>query len=398
MIRRAYAHLMTDTRLSDRITQIGTSATMAITQTAREMRAAGRDVISLSAGEPDFETPEHIRQAATHAMNSGATRYTAVDGIPELKAAIIEKFRRDNSLTYTADQINVSPGGKPVIFNALAVTVGPGDEVIIPAPCWVSYPDMVKLCGGTPIVVPCGAATGFKITASALAEAITPRTKWVMLNSPSNPTGAAYTANELRALAEVLRAHPGVMILCDDIYEHLVYDDFSFATMAQVAPDLSDRILTMNGVSKAYAMTGWRIGYGGGPDWLIKAMRKYMGQTTSNPASVSQWAAVAALNGDQSFLDDWRATYAARRDRIVQRLNAMPGVSCLVPPGAFYAFADITAVTDDDAGFALRLLEETAVATVPGSAFHAPGHIRLSYAAAMPDLDAAMDRLGGFLN
>ena len=388
---------MTDTRLSDRITRIGASATMAITQTAREMRAAGRDVISLSAGEPDFETPEHIRRAATDAMNSGATRYTAVDGIPVLKEAIIQKFQRDNDLTYTVNQINASPGGKPVIFNALAVTVGPGDEVIIPAPCWVSYPDMVKLCGGTPIVVPCSAATGFKITADALAAAITPRTKWVMLNSPSNPTGAAYTADELRALAEVLRAHPQVMILCDDIYEHLVYDDFSFATMAQVAPDLFDRTLTMNGVSKAYAMTGWRIGYAGGPNWLIAAMRKYMGQTTSNPASVSQWAAVAALNGDQNFLESWRSTYAARRDRVVARLNAMDGVSCLIPPGAFYAFADISDVTNDDAGFALRLLEKTGVATVPGSAFHAPGHIRLSYAAAMSELDSAMDRLDGFL-
>ena len=370
---------------------------MAITQTAREMRAAGRDVISLSAGEPDFETPEHIRRAATKAMNSGATRYTAVDGIPELKDAIIQKFQRDNDLTYSAAQINVSPGGKPVIFNALAVTVGPEDEVIIPAPCWVSYPDMVRLCGGNPIVVPCGASTGFKITADALSAVITSRTKWVMLNSPSNPTGAAYTVDELEALADVLRANPQIMILCDDIYEHLVYDDFSFATMAQIAPDLFDRTLTMNGVSKAYAMTGWRIGYGGGPDWLIAAMRKYMGQTTSNPASISQWAAVAALNGDQSFLDGWRTTYATRRDRVVTRLNAMPEVACLVPPGAFYAFADISAVTDDDAGFALRLLEETGVATVPGSAFHAPGHIRLSYAAAMSDLEAAMDRLDDFL-
>ena len=389
---------MTDTRLSNRITRIGASATMAITQTARDMRGSGRDVISLSAGEPDFETPEHIRQAAALAMNSGATRYTAVDGIPEIKEAIIQKFQRDNNLTYTAEQINVSPGGKPVIFNALAVTVEPGDEVIIPAPCWVSYPDMVKLCGGTPVVVPCGVKTGFKITADTLASVITPRTKWVMLNSPSNPTGAAYTADELRALADVLRGHPKVMILSDDIYEHLVYDDFKFATMAEVAPDLFDRTLTMNGVSKAYAMTGWRIGYGGGPGWLIAAMRKYMGQTTSNPASISQWAAVAALNEDQSFLENWRKTYAARRDTVVARLNAMSGVSCLTPPGAFYAFADISAVTSDDAKFALQLLEETGVATVPGSAFYAPGHIRLSYAAAISELDAAMDRLGEFLN
>jgi len=343
---------------------------MAITQTARDMRAKGRDVISLSAGEPDFDTPLHIRDAAIEAMNSGQTRYTAVDGIPELKDAIIQKFSRDNQLEYSADQINVSPGGKPVIFNAFAVTVGAGDEVIIPAPCWVSYPDMVKLCGGVPIIVPCGSDTGFKLTAKALEAAITPKTKWLMLNSPSNPTGAAYTADELSALADVLRAHPQILILTDDIYEHLVYDDFSFSTIAQVAPDLFDRTLTM---------------------------RKYMGQTTSNPASVSQWAAVAALNGDQSFLNDWRRTYEGRRNRIVSRLNEMPGVSCLTPPGAFYAFADISKITDNDAAFALKLLEETGLATVPGSAFYSPGHIRLSYAAATSELDAAMDRLNKFL-
>ncbi len=388
---------MTDTRLTDRITAIGASATMVITQTAREMKAAGRDIVSLSAGEPDFDTPEHIRAAAVTAMDAGATRYTAVDGIAELKTAIIAKFERDNDLRFNPSEINVSPGGKPVIFNALAVTVGSGDEVIIPAPCWVSYPDMVRLCGGTPIVVACGSQTGFKLTADALEAVITPRTKWLMLNSPSNPTGAAYTADELQALAEVLRAHPQIMVLSDDIYEHLVYDGFAFATMAQVAPDLGDRTVTMNGVSKAYAMTGWRIGYAGGPEWLIAAMRKYMGQTTSNPASISQWAAVAALNGPQDFLDGWRTTYAARRDHVVARLNAMQGVSCLTPPGAFYAFADISAVTDDDAGFALRLLEDTGVATVPGSAFYAPGHIRISYAAAMEDLDIALDRLEAFL-
>jgi len=370
---------------------------MAITQTARDMRARGRDVISLSAGEPDFETPEHIRRAATEAMNRGATRYTAVDGIPELKQAIVEKFKRDNALRYEVSQITVAPGGKPVLFNALAVTVSTGDEVIIPAPCWVSYPAMVRLCGGTPIVVSCQSATGFKLTPEALESAITPKTKWLMLNSPSNPTGAAYSVDELRALAEVLRRYPHVLILCDDIYEHLVYDDFKFATMAQVAPDLFDRTLTMNGVSKAYAMTGWRIGYGGGPEWLIMAIRKYIGQTTSNPASISQWAAVTALNGDQSFLDDWRATYAKRRNQLVARLNAMPGISCLTPPGAFYAFADVSKITDDDAAFALRLLEQTGFASVPGSAFHSPGHIRISYAAALCELDAAMDRLSEFL-
>ena len=388
---------MTDARLSDRISRIGASATMAITQTAREMRANGRDVISLSAGEPDFDTPEHIRRAAIEAMNKGETRYTAVDGVPELKSAIIDKFKRDNGLSYTAEQITVAPGGKPVLFNALAVTVGAGDEVIIPAPCWVSYPAMVKLCGGAPIIVPCHAETGFKLKAEALEAVITPKTKWLMLNSPSNPTGAAYTAEELRALAEVLREHPQVMILCDDIYEHLVYDDFTFATMAQVAPDLFDRTLTMNGVSKAYAMTGWRIGYGGGPDWLIAAIRKYMGQTTSNPASISQWAAVAALNGDQSFLQRWRETYAKRRDQLVARLNDMPGIRCLTPPGAFYAFADVSDITENDADFALKLLEDTGFASVPGSAFYAPGHIRISYAAALSELDSAMDRLNGFL-
>ena len=388
---------MTDTRLSDRILRIGTSATMAITQRARDMHAAGRDVISLSAGEPDFETPEHIRVAARKAMNSGATRYTAVDGIPELKTAIIDKFKRDNDILYTPDQITVAPGGKPVIFNALAVTIGAGDEVIIPAPCWVSYPDMVRLCGGTPIIVPCSADTGFKLTPDALQAAITPKTKWVMLNSPSNPTGAAYTGEELIKLAQVLRSYPDILILSDDIYEHLVYDDFKFTTMAQVAPDLFGRILTMNGVSKAYAMTGWRIGYGGGPRWLIDAIRKYMGQTTSNPASVSQWAAVAALDGDQTFLADWRNTYAARRDGLISGLNAFPGVRCLTPSGAFYAFADITDLTDDDADFALRLLEETGLATVPGSAFYAPGHIRISYAVAMSELNEARGRLQKFL-
>ena len=371
---------------------------MAITQTARHMRAAGRDVISLSAGEPDFDTPEHIRHAANKAMNSGATRYTAVDGIPELKDAIIHKFERDNNLRYTTEQITVAPGGKPVIFNALAVTVGAGDDVIIPAPCWVSYPDMVRLCGATPVLVPCHADTGFKLTPGALQAAITPKTKWVMLNSPSNPTGAAYTREELVKLARVLRGYPDILILCDDIYEHLVYDGFEFVTMAQVAPDLFDRTLTMNGVSKAYAMTGWRIGYGGGPSWLIAAIRKYMGQTTSNPASVSQWAAVAALNGDQGFLAGWRESYVTRRNGLVAGLNGLSGVSCLTPPGAFYAFADIMNITNDDAVFAHRLLEETGLATVPGSAFHAPGHIRLSYAAAMPELEEALARLQKFLS
>jgi len=388
---------MTDARLSNRIQRIGASATMTITQTARDMKSEGRDVISLSAGEPDFDTPEHIRQAAAQAMEDGATRYTNVDGIPELKAAICRKFKRENELNYTPAQINVSPGGKPVIFNALSVTLSAGDEVIIPAPCWVSYPDMVKLCGGTPIVIPCDASTAFKLTPEKLADAITPHTQWLFLNSPSNPTGAAYSAAELAGLAEVLRCHPHVMVLCDDIYEHLVYDDFEFATLANVAPDLMDRTLTMNGVSKAYAMTGWRIGYGGGPEWLVKAMSKYMGQTTSNPSSISQWAAIAALDGPQDFLNDWRTTYQKRRDRLVTGLNAIDGLFCLTPPGAFYAFVDITQISDDDTAFALDLLNETGVATVPGTAFHAPGHIRLSYATSMTALESALDRIASFV-
>ncbi|WP_409433319.1 pyridoxal phosphate-dependent aminotransferase [Litorimonas sp. RW-G-Af-16] len=381
------------THLSDRISRVATSATMAMTQAARDLKAQGRDIISLSAGEPDFDTPVHIRDAAKAAMDAGQTRYTAVDGIAELKAAISAKFSRDNGLTYSASQISVAPGGKPVIFNALAVLVGAGDEVIVPAPCWVSYPEMVRLCDATPIIVPCGADTDYKLTPDALAAAITPRTKWLMLNSPSNPTGAAYTSNELEALANVLRDHPQILILCDDIYEHLVYDDFKFATMAEVAPDLFERTLTMNGVSKAYAMTGWRIGYAGGPDWLIGAMRKYIGQTTSNPCSISQWAAVAALNGPQDFLNDWRTAYARRRDMMVQRLNGMKGLSCQAPPGAFYVFVDCSAVTDNDSDLAMSLLREQGVATVPGSAFHAPGHLRFSYAASDEELREACDRL-----
>lgn len=388
---------MTDARLSDRIQRIGASATMTITQTAREMRRGGHDVISLSAGEPDFDTPDHIRKAAVKAMENGATRYTNVDGIPELKAAICRKFKRENQLDYTPAQINISPGGKPVIFNALAVTISAGDEVIIPAPCWVSYPDMVKLCGGKPIIIPCDSTTAFKLTPEKLAEKITPKTKWLFLNSPSNPTGAAYTKTELAGLAEVLRKHPNVMVLCDDIYEHLVYDNFEFSTLANVAPDLMSRILTMNGVSKAYAMTGWRIGYGGGPDWLIKAMSKYMGQTTSNSSSISQWAAIAALDGPQDFLEGWRASYQNRRDTLVTGLNQIKDLSCLTPPGAFYAFVDVSAVSDDDTAFTLNLLNETGVATVPGTAFHAPGHIRLSYATSMDKLEVALNRIETFI-
>ena len=388
---------MTDARLSNRIQRIGASATMTITQKAREMKRAGRDVISLSAGEPDFDTPNHICEAAISAMAVGQTRYTNVDGIPELKSAIIRKFKRDNHLDVEESQINISPGGKAVIFNALAVTLSAGDEVIIPAPCWVSYPAMVKLCDAKPVIIPCTKATGFKLSAEALEKHITPQTKWVLLNSPSNPTGAAYSHDELDLLAQVLRQNPHIMVLSDDIYEHLIYDDFQFATLASIAPDIADRVLTMNGVSKAYAMTGWRIGYAAGPNWLIKSMSKYMGQTTSNPSSISQWAALAALDGPQDFLDNWRSTYQTRRNRLVDGLNSIKGMNCLIPPGAFYAFVDISALTDSDAEFALQLLEHSGVATVPGSAFHSEGHIRLSYATSMDQIEAALDRINQFV-
>jgi len=385
-------------QLSEQIQRVATSATMAMTQAARDRLKAGHPVISLSAGEPDFATPDHILEAARRAMLDGKTGYTAVDGIAELKQAIVAKFARDNDLSVTPAQINVSPGGKAVLWNALAVTVGPGDEVIVPTPCWVSYPEMVKLTGATPIMLPGG--PDFKITAEQLSAAITPATRWLMLNSPSNPTGAVYSKAELHALADVLRNHPQVMVLSDDIYEALVFGDATFATMASVAPDLSDRVLTMNGVSKAYSMTGFRIGYGTGPEWLIAAMRKFMGQTTSNPTSISQWAAVAALNGPQDFLNDWRTRYRTRGKIMTKALNAA-GLSCALPDGAFYVFANCEVVMkklgfQSDADFAMALLNDAGVATVPGSAFHAPGHIRLSYAAATEEIEQACSRIMEF--
>lgn len=387
--------------LSHSISSVAPSATMAITQLARDMRLEGRDVIGLSSGESDFDTPAHIGEAAEKAIKEGKTRYTAVDGIPELKEAISLKFKRENNLEYKTNEINVSPGGKAVIFNALAVTLNSGDDVIIPAPCWVSYPGMVQLLGGTPKVILCDGNSNFRLSAEALEAAITPKTKWLMLNSPSNPTGSAYTVDELSELAEVLRRHPNILILCDDIYEHLIYDDFVFATMASVAPDLKSRILTMNGVSKAYAMTGWRIGYAGGPDWMIKAMAKYMGQTTSNPASISQWAAVSALNGPQDFIHFARQAYDARRQDVVAKLNDIQGFSCRMPEGAFYAFFDCSDFLSsgqfsDDTAFGMALLEKTGVALVPGSAFYAPGHLRLSYAADPALLKEACARIRNF--
>jgi aspartate aminotransferase len=371
---------------------------MAMTQAARDRRESGRPVISLSMGQPDFATPPHILAAATRAMTDGHTGYTAADGITELKQAIINKFARDNNLQFAPAQINVSPGGKAVLWNALAVTVGPGDEVIIPAPCWVSYPDMVKLTGATPIILPGGG--DFKITADQLEAAITPATRWLMLNSPSNPTGAVYSEEELGALAAVLRRHPKIMVLSDDIYQALVFGDAKFATMASVAPDLIDRTVTMNGVSKAYAMTGFRIGYCAGPEWLITAMRKFIGQTTSNPCSISQWAAVAALNGPHDFLNGWRSQYRARGQAMTAALNAA-GLPCTVPDGAFYVFADCRDVMAakgyaTDADLAMGLLENAGVATVPGSAFYAPGHLRLSYAASIEDITQACANIAEF--
>lgn len=392
--------------ISENLSRVAQSATMAVTQAAREMKAAGIDVIGLGAGEPDFDTPDHIKDAAIEAINSGKTNYTNVDGIPELKSAIVDKFKRDNSLSYTMSQINVSPGGKPVIFNALMATLNAGDEVIVPAPCWVSYPEMVKLCGGTPLIIPCDMESGFKLTAEQLDAAITPKTRWLILNSPSNPTGSAYTASDLKALSKVLLRHPHVMILTDDMYEHLVYDGFEFATIAQVEPALYDRTLTMNGLSKAYAMTGWRIGYAGGPEWLIKAMAKVMSQSTSNPSSISQWAGVTALNGHHDFIQERNTAFTARRNAVVEGLNVAKGISCAKPDGAFYVYPNCQDVMgkssaggqklESDTDFAKALLKEAHVAVVPGGAFHGSPNFRISYATTMAQLEEACSRIQEF--
>ena len=392
--------------LSDTLARVKPSPTVAITGRALALRAEGRDIVALSAGEPDFDTPEHIRAAAVAAIAAGKTRYTAVDGIPELKRAICAKFARENGITCRPEEVSVGSGGKQVLYNALMATLNPGDEVVIPAPYWVSYPDMVLLGGGVPVIVPCPMATGFKITPAALAAAITPRTKWFLFNSPSNPTGAAYTAAELRALADVLLRHPHVHVMADDIYEHLTYDGFAFATLAQVEPALRPRTLTVNGVSKAYAMTGWRIGYATGPADLIRAMAKMQSQSTSNPCTISQWAAVAALDGPQDVLPAFRAAFARRRDLVVSMLNACPGVVCPVPEGAFYVYPDISGLIGrtsaagrliaSDEDFATALLEETGVAIVFGAAFGLSPHFRVSYAAADAVLTDACTRIRRF--
>ena len=392
--------------LSEALGRIQPSATVAVSRKAADMQRAGRDVISLAAGEPDFDTPRHVRDAAIQAINDGKTRYTNVDGIPELKEAVARKFRRDNGLMVEAADCFVAAGGKQIIFNALLATLDPGDEVVIPVPYWVSYPEIVRLCDATPVLARADATTGFKLTPEALEAAISPRSKWMILNTPSNPSGAAYSADELRRLAEVLLRHPQVHILTDDIYEVLVYDGGQFATIAGVEPALQPRTLTMNGVSKSHAMTGWRIGYCTGPRDLLGGMLKLQSQSTTNPSSISQWAAVAALDGPQDFLGEWRDVFQGRRDLVVAGLNAAEGVECLTPEGAFYAFPSVQGLlgrrsgggrelaTDEDV--VMALLEETGVALVHGSAFGLPGHMRLSYAAANAQLEEAVGRIKAF--
>ena len=392
--------------LSQTLARVKPSPTVAITGRARDLAAEGRDIISLSAGEPDFDTPLHIREAGKAAIDAGHTRYTAVDGIPELKRAICAKFARENGLDYGPAQVTVGTGGKQILYNALMATLNPGDEVVIPAPYWVSYPDMVLLAGGTPVVIEGAMANGYRITPEQLEAAITPKTKWVILNSPSNPTGAGYGENHMRGLTDVLMRHPHVWVLSDDIYEHMVFDDFRFATPVQVEPGLKDRTLTMNGVSKAYAMTGWRIGYGAGPVELIRAMGTLQSQSTSNPCSISQYAALAALEGPQDYIAESRAVFQHRRDLVVDGLNACPGIECPVPQGAFYVYPSIKAligktsaggapITDDEA-FATALLDETGVAVVFGAAFGLSPHFRISYATSDAVLADACGRIRRF--
>ncbi len=398
--------IMVEIVLSAALARIKPSPTLAVTQKARELKAAGVDIISLGAGEPDFDTPDFIKDAAIAAIRRGETKYTTVDGIPELKAAVAAKFKRDNGLDYNVSQISVGPGGKAVIFNALMATLNPGDEVVIPAPYWVSYPDMTLLAGGAPRFVVTRADDGFRLPPEDLERAITPKTRWLILNSPSNPTGAAYDRASLRALADVLLRHPQVMILSDDIYEHIVYDGFEFATIAAVEPRLYERTLTVNGASKAYAMTGWRIGYAGGPQKLVKAMEKVMSQSTSNPSSISQWASVAALNGDHGFLKGRNAAFKERRDMVVAMLNDAAGISCATPEGAFYVYPSCAGAIGktapsgkkigNDEDFAAELLGAEGVAVVFGAAFGLSPHFRISYAAAKAQLEEACRRIQRF--
>ena len=391
------------TSISKALGRIQPSATLAMSAKVSELKGQGIDVIGLSAGEPDFDTPDFVKEAAIQAIRDGDTNYTVVDGTPALKKAIIGKFQRDNDLTYAANQITVNNGGKHTLFNALVATLDEGDEVIIPAPYWVSYPDIVNFAGGTPVIVEAGADQGYKITPEQLEAAISPKTKWLILNSPSNPTGAAYSAEELKALGEVILPHQNLMVMTDDMYEHIWYADFPFATIAQVCRDLFDRTLTVNGVSKAYAMTGWRIGYAGGPAWLIKAMAKLQSQSTSNPSSISQAAAVAALNGPQDFLIERNAAFERRRDLVVSMLNDTPGLECPTPEGAFYVYPDASGVigkttpkgqvieTDED--LIAYFLDEAQVAAVHGAAFGLSPAFRISYATSEEILTEACTRI-----
>jgi aspartate aminotransferase len=392
--------------LADALKRVKPSATIAMAQKARDLNAQGKKVISLSAGEPDFDTPDNIKMAAIKAIADGKTKYTAVSGITELRQAIVAKFKRENGLDYKWQQAIVCTGGKQVLFNAFLATLNPGDEVLIPAPYWVSYPEMVALCGGTPTFVSAGPETNYKLTAEALDKAITPKTKWFVFNSPSNPTGAAYTRDELKALTDVLVRHPHVWILTDDMYEHLVYGDFTFTTPAQVEPRLYERTLTMNGVSKAYAMTGWRIGYAAGPEPLIKAMDLVQGQQTSGANSIAQWAAVEALNGTQHYIPERRKAFEQRRDLVVSMLNQASGLSCPTPEGAFYVYPSLEGVigkkapsgkiiaTDED--FAMELVESEGVAVVHGTAFGLGPAFRLSYAESTETLTIACEKIQKF--
>ncbi|MDO6728702.1 pyridoxal phosphate-dependent aminotransferase [Marinovum sp. 2_MG-2023] len=392
--------------LSDTLNRVKPSPTIAVTTKAAELKAAGQDVIGLGAGEPDFDTPENIKQAGIAAITAGKTKYTAPDGIPELKQAICAKFQRENGLSYAPDQVSVASGGKQILYNALMATLNPGDEVVIPAPYWVSYPDMVLLAGGTPVAVEATLENGFKLTADQLEAAITPKTKWLIFNSPSNPSGAGYSREELKPLTDVLMRHPHVYVMTDDMYEHLAYDDFEFCTPAEVEPGLYERTLTCNGVSKAYAMTGWRIGYAAGPKPLIAAMRKVQSQSTSNPCSISQWAAVEALNGPQEFLADNVKLFTRRRDLVVRMLSEIDGITCPVPEGAFYVYPSIAGligkttksgvqITDDET-FATALLEDTGVAVVFGAAFGLSPNFRVSYATSDAQLTEACRRIQDF--
>src|SRR5688572_24931426 len=392
--------------IADALGRVQPSQTIAVTTKARELQAAGHDVIGLGAGEPDFDTPDNIKEAAIQAIRDGKTKYTNVEGIPELKEAICRKYERENGLKYKPSQVIVAPGGKKIIFNAMMATLNPGDEVIVPAPYWVSYPDIVQLCNAKPVFVEGKLEDGFKLRPDALEAAITPKTKWLIFNHPSNPTGAAYSRDELKALTDVLMRHPNVWVLTDDMYEHLVYDDYEFVTPAQVEPGLYDRTLTMNGVSKAYSMTGWRIGYAAGPEVLVKAMTKLQSQTTSNSSSVSQWASVEALNGPQDFLKDRAQVFKERRDLVVAMLNQAHGIKCPTPEGAFYVYPSCAGcigkttkkgkVIRNDQDFVEALLEEEGVACVHGEAFGLSPFFRISYATSTEALTSACERIQRF--